>query len=130
MDPRSRRTGEHNAQVIKLMADAVVMREQIDALEGRLLRLESELAAMRASIAKLTAPVAVSIAPRASKRPAPLGPPPLPPGTAARPSMQPRRPGAGGASGPASGGRRSIVDISETAELLESIPPPPRAPRK
>lgn len=125
-DVRSRRTGEHNAQLIKVMVDAAAMREQVDALEGRVLRLESELAALRASVGKMAAPVAVSIAPRpTSKRPAAMGPPPLPAVTEARPSLQPRKPGGAGA-----GGRRSIVDISETAELLESIPPPPRAPRK
>lgn len=126
-DPRSRRTGEHNAEVIKLTTDAVAMRERMDALEGRVLRLEAELSTLRASLAKMAAPVAVSIAPRpTSKRPGALGPPPLPGSAPARPSLQPRKSIPGGAGG----GRRSFVDISDTAELIESIPPPPRAPRK
>ena len=119
-DARARRTGEHNPQIISLMADAAAMREQMAALEGRVLRLESELAAARANAGRATMP----LAPRpTTKRPAPLveahrGPPPLPPTviTAAMPSMPPSR---------RSAGRRSIVDISEIAELVESIPPPP-----
>lgn len=121
-DARGRRTGDPSAQVIKLAADAAAMREHIDELEGRVLRLESELAVMRASVTKLTAPVALSSAPRpTSRRPTPIVPPPLPAITASRPSAPPRK----------AGGRRSFVDISEAAELLlESIPPPPRPPRK
>jgi hypothetical protein len=103
-DARSRRPGDQNSQLTKVLADAAAMREQIDALEGRVLRLESELAAVRATVAKRAA----------------VMPPPLPAITVTRPSLQPRK----------SGGRRSIVDISEIAELVESIPPPPRAPRK
>lgn len=115
-DARARRTGEHNPQIISLIADAAAMREQMAALEGRVLRLESELAAARANADRATMP----LAPRpTTKRPAPLveahrGPPPLPPTviTAMPPSRR-------------SAGRRSIVDISEIAELVESIPPPP-----
>ena len=110
-DPRSRRTGEYNAQIIKLLADAVAMRERIDALEGRVMRLEAELSVTRKS------PV-----PRpAGRRPASGGPPPLPPTGSTGPVMAPL-------SKP--GGRKSIVDISEIAELVDSIPPPlPRSKR-
>ncbi|CAN5869326.1 hypothetical protein BH11MYX4_BH11MYX4_09340 [soil metagenome] len=117
-DVRARRTGEQSPPLVKVMAETTEMRAQIDALEGRVLRLEAELATMRASLAKLTAP-----APRPSKRPGAGVPPPLPPMTeilAGSVSTAPRK----------AGSRRSIVDISETAELIESIPPPPRAPRK
>jgi hypothetical protein len=100
-DARSRRTGDHNPQLIKLAADAAVMREQMDALEGRVLRLEAELAAVRASAAKGR-------------------PPPLPTITVGKSSVPPRK----------ATSRRAVVDISEIAELVESIPPPPRAPRR
>ncbi len=116
-DARSRRTGEHSPQLIKLTLDLAAMREQIDALEGRVLRLESELATARANAA--SAPAAPAVPRPTSRRPAPLGPPPLPVMKAAMPSIPARRVG-----------RRSIVDISEIAELVESIPPPPRTPRK
>jgi hypothetical protein len=92
-EPKSRKTGEHNALIVKLVADGAAMREQLGALEARVLRLEAELAAARSA-----------------KRP-----PPLP--RLSVPSVAPK-----------SGGRRSVVDISEMAELVESIPPPvPRA---
>jgi hypothetical protein len=118
-DVRARRTGEGSPPLIKVMADAAAMREQIDALEGRVLRLEGELAALRAIVAKLPAPAP---APRtASRRPA-GGPPPLPP-------MPEIRDGRASAA-PRKASRRSIVDVSETAELIESIPPPPRPPRR
>jgi len=120
-DVRARRNGEQSPPLVKVMAEASAMREQIDALEGRVLRLESELTALRAELAKLTA--ASATAPRSSKRPGPAGPPPLPATPEVRTagvSLAPRK----------THSRRSIVDISETAELLESIPPPPRAPRK
>ena len=92
-EPKSRKTGEHNALIVKLIADGAGMREQIGALEARVSRLEADLAAARPS-----------------KRP-----PPLP-----RPSVT--------SAAAKSGGRRSVVDISELAELVESIPPPiPRA---
>jgi hypothetical protein len=118
-EPKGRKTGEHNALILKLMADAAAMREHIDSLEGRILRLEAELAAMRkgSTVAQPSkAPPRVSMppaeAPRPSKRP--LGPPPLPRITGSMTSVRP-------------GGRRSFIDISDTAELLESMPPP--APR-
>lgn len=120
-DPRNRRTGEHNPQIIKLMADAATMREQMAALEARIVRLEAEVASARntakatgASVAPTSAP---PVPPRASKRP--LGPPPLPKISGSMPSVTPK-----------SGGRRSIVDISEIAELVESVPPPASRPRK
>jgi hypothetical protein len=112
-DPRSRKTGEHNPTIIKLLSDAVAMREKLEALEARVLRLEAELAT------------------RSSKRPGPAGPPPLP---KTSPSIVPKTAGTtAGTTGtsmpalPKTGGRRSIVDISEIAELVESMPPP--APR-
>ena len=114
-DPRSRRTGEHNAQIVKLMADAAEMRDRIDMLEGRVVRLEEELSSAR----KSTKSVSIAAAPAAprptTKRPSTGGPPPLP-------QMHPAMPPPS-----KSGGRKSIVDISEIAELVESIPPP--APR-
>ena len=114
-EPKTRKTGEHNGNIVKLMADGLAMREQLDALEARILRLEAELATMRKNAA------AAEKAPRASLPPA-----------------EPPRPGKRGASGPpplprltgsmsAVGGRRSFVDISDIAELVESMPPP--APR-
>ncbi|MDB4937045.1 MAG: hypothetical protein JWP87_4017 [Labilithrix sp.] len=110
-DPRTRKTGEHNANLVKLIADGVAMRERIEALEARVARLEAELAAR----------------PSATKRPAPVGPPPLPkmPSVAPRPSS-----GASMPALPKSSGRRSVVDISEIAELVDSIPPPAPRPRK
>jgi hypothetical protein len=120
-DARSRRTGEHDPQLIALMADAASMREAMDALAGRVLRLEAELAALRAGQARPAAAAGVTVPPRpTSKRPAPLGPPPLPADVAARPSSQPRK----------AAGARNVVDISEIAELVDSVPPPPRAPRR
>ena len=130
-DPRSRRTGEHNPQIIRLIADAAAMREHIDVLEARIARLEAEVAAGRRAGPATSAPAAaapVATAPaamRPSKRPA-AGPPPLPskipPAVPAMPAAMPKL-----------GGRRSVVDISEIAELVESIPPPapgPPRPRK
>lgn len=114
-DPRSRRTGEHNAQVVKLMEEAAAMKERLDTLEGRVLRLEAELSSSRKS---LKPPAAGAGAPRpGSKRPG-AGPPPLPAMTPAMPAL------------PKAGGRKSIVDISEIAELVESIPPPPPRSRR
>ncbi len=112
--PRSRKTGEHNPQIVRLIADAAAMREQIAALEERVLRLEAEVAAGRA---------------RASKRPPP-GPPPLPKTMPALPTMPPISGMAAGMTTKATtrGGRKSIVDISEIAELVDSIPPPAPAP--
>lgn len=117
-DARGRKTGEHSSQTVKLLVDAAAMQERLGALEARVLRLEGELAAARR----------VSPAPP-SKRPppptaAPAGPPPLPKltaGAAASPSMS---------TSPRPAGRKSIVDISEIAELVESMPPPPMRPRK
>ena len=124
-DVRSRRTGEGSPPLIKVMADTAAMGEQIDVLEGRVLRLEVELASLRALVVKLGAPAPASapaaVPGRTSRRPA-AGPPPLPPPPEireGRASLSPRK-----------ASRRSIVDISETAELIESIPPPPRAPRR
>lgn len=94
---RSKRPGELNPQLAKLVADASAMREQINKLEARVLRLETELASAR----------------KPSKRPPPhVGPPPLP-----RQSVIPK-----------ASRRRSVVDISEIAELVESMPPPPPRP--
>jgi hypothetical protein len=117
-DARSRKTGEHNAQLVRLIADAVAMRAQIAALEERVGRLEAEVASARAA--------------RPSKRP-PAGPPPLPKGMPSTMPAMPKMPSipAGPSSGmPKAGGRRSVVDISEIAELVESIPPPIPRPRK
>ena len=116
-DVRARRTGEGSPPLIKVMADATAMREQIDALEGRVLRLEAELSSLRALLAQLGAP-APAPTKITTRRPA-AGPPPLPEIREGRASLSPRK-----------ASRRSIVDVSETAELLESIPPPPRAPRR
>lgn len=110
-DARSKRTGEHSSDLVRLATDAAHMRAQLAALESRVASLEAELSTARKSVA-----------PRPSKRPAATGrlvPPPLPPGG-----------GVVMPSGPRSAGRRSIVDISEIAELVESLPPPPRTPRK
>ncbi len=126
-DVRPRRTGEGSPPLIKVMADTAAMGEQIDVLEGRVLRLEVELASLRALVVKLgapapaPAPAPAAVPGRTSRRPA-AGPPPLPPPPEireGRASLSPRK-----------ASRRSIVDISETAELIESIPPPPRAPRR
>lgn len=89
-----RKTGEHNAVIVKLIADGAALREQLAALEARVKKLEGE---------------------RAAKRP--IGPPPLP---KASTSITPPRPV----------GRRSVVDISEIAELVDSMPPPPPRSRK
>jgi hypothetical protein len=127
-DPRSRRTGEHNPQIVGLIADAAAMREHIDALEARILRLEAEVAAGRRIPAATSPATMPPSAARPSKRP-PLGPPPLP----RVPPTVPAMPAAMPAAMSKAGGRRSIVDISEIAELMESIPPPapgPPRPRK
>jgi len=119
-EPKSRKTGEHNGLIVKLMAEGAAMREHIDALEARMLRLEAEVATMRKSApATPKAPPRATVPPAApprpaSKRPGGLGPPPLP-----------RITGSMAAAKPA--GRRSVVDISDIAELVESMPPP--APR-
>jgi hypothetical protein len=122
-EPKSRKTGEHNGLIVKLLADGAAMREQIDALEARMLRLEAEVATMRkeaAAAVPAKAPPRVSIppaeAPRPSKRPG-AGPPPLP-----------RLTGSMGAVKP---GRKSMsIDISDIAELVESMPPPAPRPKK
>jgi hypothetical protein len=121
-EPKSRKTGEHNGLIVKLLADGAAMREQIDALEARLLRLEAEVATMRkaAAAAPAKTPPRASIppaeAPRPSKRPG-AGPPPLP-----------RLTGSMGAVKP---GRKSMsIDISDIAELVESMPPPAPRPKK
>ncbi len=115
-EPKSRKTGEHNGNIVKLMADGIAMRAQIDGLEARILRLEAELANLRqsAAVAENTAPRALPPpeAPRAGKRGS-VRPPPLPRMT--------------GSMAAVTGSRRSFVDISDIAELVESMPPP--APR-
>lgn len=108
-EPKSRKTGEHNLLVMKLTAEGVAMREQIDGLEARMLRLESEVATMQKNVA---------VAPRASKRPG-AGPPPLP--------------RLSGSMGAVPQGRKmsmSSIDVSEIAELVESLPPPVPRPKK
>jgi hypothetical protein len=120
----SRKTGEHNAESLKLIADAVAMREQIASLEGRVLRLESELSAVLALVGAgaagrpSKAPPAIPRSAHAAKR---GGPPPLPGVGAAAP---------GRSLAPRAGAKRGDIDISEIAELVDSIPPPPRAPRR
>lgn len=125
-EPKSRKTGEHNGLIVKLIAEGAAMREHIDALEARMLRLEAEVGTLRKGASAPAAPKAPPRAtvmpvdaPRpASKRPGGLGPPPLP--------LPPSRTtGSMAAAKPV--GRRSFVDISDIAELVESLPPP--APR-
>ena len=112
-EPRSRRTGEHNAQIVKLQVEAAQMRAQLVALEARVERLEAELKAAR----KGTGAGAGGGTPGAKV----VVPPPLPP--TVRHSMP---------SLPKSTGRKSVVDISEIAELvIDSTPPATtRSPRK
>ena len=101
-EPRSRRTGEHNAEIVKLLADAAQMRTRLAALESRVEKLEKELASARkGTVAGARAPVV---------------PPPLPRMSAAPPL-------------PKSTGRKSVVDISEIAELVDSLPPPTQPSR-
>jgi hypothetical protein len=104
------------------------MRDQIASLEGRVLRLESELAAVLALVsagAAVRPSMRPSKAPAATPRPAHAakrgGPPPLPGVGASAP---------GRSIAPRAGAKRGDIDISELAELVESIPPPPRAPRR
>jgi len=112
-ESKSRKTAEHNLLIVKLTTDGAAMREQIDALEARILRLEAEVATLRKAQAPAPrASVPPVAAPRASKRPGPLGPPPLPRITGSMAAVQPAR-------------RRSMsIDISDIAELVESMPPP------
>jgi hypothetical protein len=117
-EPKGRKTGEHNGNIVKLMADGIAMREQLDALEARILRLEAELATLRKSAAAAEKGPRISLPPTEAPRPGKrggLGPPPLPRITGSMPAV---------------GGRRSFVDISDIAELVESLPPPPPRPKK
>lgn len=115
-EPKSRKTGEHNGTLIKLTADGVAMREQLAVLEARILRLEAELATMRNNAAAVKTPRA-SLFPAGAPRPekTSAGPPPLPRPTGSRSAVAPRR---------------SFVDISDIAELVESTPPPAPRSRK
>ena len=109
---------------IDMVVDTKAMRDRIAALEARVSRLESELAAVLAQL-----PPSASAAGRASKGPPavprvglgskrpPLGPPPLPSGKSVVPRAVSRK-------------TSTDIDISEIAELVDSVPPPPRAPRK
>ena len=127
-EPRSRKTSEHNSQLIKLVADGVAMRAQIAALEQRVQRLEAELAASRGASPEKRAAAGP---PPLPKGPHGSGAPPAVPRTAALPKMPPVPPAPTGAAAAARGARRSVVDISEIAELVDSIPPPaPARPRK
>lgn len=122
-EPKSRKTGEHNLLIVKLTVEGAAMREQIDSLEARMLQLEAEVAAMRkdaaaANRAEPRASAAPAVATRASKRPG-AGPPPLPGLTGSMAALPPVR-------------RMSMnsIDVSEIAELVESMPPPaPRSKR-
>jgi hypothetical protein len=105
-EPRSRRTGEFNQELVKIRLEAMAMRETIAQLEARVAHLESELSTLRG------ARPSAGPGPRSSKKP-----PPLP----AIPNMPPL---------PRQSSRKSIVDISEIAELIESVPPGPPRPRK
>jgi hypothetical protein len=118
-DARKGRTGELNADLVKLAGENSALRERVATLEGRVLRLESELTLVLEQLG-------VRIGGRASKGPPatrgqskrpPVGPPPLPP-TGSKSIL------------PKGSGRKSMIDISEIAELVESLPPPPRTPRK
>jgi hypothetical protein len=115
-DPRSRRTGEHDPQITKLIADGIAMREQLDSLEARILRLEAEVANARAAASKAAQRPSVAPAPARPSKRVPMAPPPLPKITGSMPSVLPR-----------TSGKKNVVDISEIAELLESVPPPPRS---
>lgn len=137
-ESRTKRTGEHDADVLKLAADSAMMRERLAALEARVAMLEAEVSALRGGAAASTATpsrpgsASATIARPSKRPPAPSAstsggrmPPPLPPGGGmpvgtSRVAMPPS----------AKGGRRSVVDISEIAELVESMPPPPHSPRK
>jgi hypothetical protein len=101
-EPRSRRSEEHNQDLTKLLADSAMMRQRLEALEKRVIKLEAELAAARKSPT-----------PRPSKRPPPLPLVDVPVGLPAR--MPPI---------PKSSGPKGVVDISEIAELVDSVPPP------
>lgn len=116
-EPKSRKTGEHNGTLIKLTADGVAMREQLAVLEARILRLEAELATMRKNAAAAVKTPRPSFAPPEAPRPGKIsaGPPPLPRPTGSRSAVAPRR---------------SFVDISDIAELVESTPPPAPRSRK
>jgi hypothetical protein len=117
-ESKSRKTGEHNLLIVKLTTEAAAMREQIDALEARMLRLEAEVAGLRKGAATTKK---ASIAPPPTgtgKRPGGMGPPPLPRLTGSMAAVQPGR-------------KMSMsIDVSEIAELVESMPPPgPRSKR-
>src|SRR4051794_7613368 len=104
-DSKSRKTGEQSAVLVKVMADAAAMREHIDGLEARILVLEATVAKLKKGAIEAGAPKV----PRASKGPGPFGPPPLPHISGAMNAVK-----AGVA-------RRSFVDITDVAELVESM---------
>ena len=120
------RTGDHS-DMVRLANEASALREQVGTLEERIQRIETELAlvlehvGVRLTIRPSKLPPGV----RTSKRPPRVGPPPLPPieGGARSKSIAPK-------SIAPKGRKSQTIDISEIAELVESLPPPPRAPRR
>jgi hypothetical protein len=105
-DGRTRKTGQHDQQLIRALAEATEAKRAVAALTERVDRLEAELALLRG---------AGATAMTSGKR---VLPPPLP-------ASQP--------TGPIRRQSKGYIDVSDMAELVESergsttsIPPPRR----
>ncbi len=113
-ESRGRRTDEFNKDLILLRAELLQMQKKVAALEARVVTLEQALEAARGD------------APVKKKSIKPPGPPPIPGMPATMPALP--KPGPPAKSPPSKGAtsisKRSFVDISEIAELVDSVPPP------
>lgn len=121
----ARRTDEFNKDVIELRMELAKMRATVTALEERVAVLERDLAAARGGktpAPPLSSPSGIPRpgAPTIKKPTKSAGPPPLP-------GMPPNMPALPKSAATSSKhpGKRSYVDISEIAELVDSVPPPP-----
>jgi hypothetical protein len=117
----ARKTDEFNKDVIELRMELAKMRATVTALEERVSILERDLVAARGAKAAPAAPTSMPGGiPRpgaAALKKSSKGPPPIPgmPATMpALPKTMSKHPG-----------KRSYIDISDVAELVDSVPPPP-----
>jgi len=100
-DGKTRKTGQHDPQLVRALADVADAKELVAELAKRVERLEAEIALLRNQLAP------------GSRR----GPPPLPREEAVPAQGEPKRRNT-----------EKFIDVSAIAELVEgqSLPPPRR----
>src|SRR5687767_9488403 len=113
---RTRKTGQHDQQLIRALAEATEAKRAVAELTKRLEALEAEMALLRGQLSAI---------PRGSAPNPAVGSPPREPGKRVVPPPLPASHAA--TPGPVRRQSKGYIDISEMAELVnESIPPPRR----